>query len=66
MSLTKEQIDDVCKMGQGAECCRYLYADGDGMHCGKVVPAMQAMIDQRVAAGLMRSVGDNCEGVPDA
>ena len=65
MSLSRTHIDQVCKMGQGEATCRYMYLDGTGMHCGKVEPAMQAMLDQRVAAGAMLAVGDNCEGVSD-
>jgi hypothetical protein len=56
-----EHVKDVCKIGQGPECCRYLLMDGGGALCGKGTPTA-AVIDQRVLAGTYGSVGDNCEG----
>jgi hypothetical protein len=56
-----EHVKNVCKIGQGPECCRYLLIDGNGPLCGKRT-AVALEIDQRVLAGTYSSVGDNCEG----
>jgi hypothetical protein len=53
-------IDDVCKIGQGAACCRYLAVGAEGWRCLKIRPDMKAMIDAR--ADRMNAKGDNCEG----
>lgn len=50
----------TCKMGQGAECCRYLVFDG-GFACAKTT-AMRYVIDGKVAS--MTAQGDNCAGWP--
>lgn len=62
MSIPDEHVRSVCRLGQGADCCRYLVM-GDGFQCVKLVPSAQATIDQRVAAGAFTAQGDNCEGL---
>lgn len=68
--VTKEQHDtrpdqgwvqDVCKMGQGAACCRYLAVDAKGFCCLRLTDA-KAMLDERVAMGTMHARSDNCTG----
>ena len=53
-------IKDVCKIGQGKECCRYLILGAKGFECGKVNPEEREMLDRR--KGRMVAQGDNCEG----
>lgn len=66
MSCAPENFNDeyrstVCKMGQGAECCRYLTLGGlSGWGCAKHT-SMAWAIDQR--AENMNAKGDNCDGV---
>lgn len=55
-----QHIVDVCRIGQGAECCRYLIAGASGLECGKVNPSIKSRIDER--ADKMNAKGDNCEG----
>jgi hypothetical protein len=57
------QVANVCKIGQGEKCCRYLIVGGQGFECAKVQEPMKALIDKRVAEGSFRAKGDNCEGV---
>jgi hypothetical protein len=57
-----DTVHDVCKIGQGVECCRYLTGDGDGFHCAKLYPPFKGTIDHRVAKGEMHARGDNCPG----
>jgi hypothetical protein len=54
-------LRSTCKIGQGAECCRYLTVS-DQFYCEKHTQ-LAATIDARVAAGTYLSVGDNCEGL---
>jgi hypothetical protein len=42
-------------------CCRYLLMAPSGWTCGKLT-ALRAEIDHRVATGLFRATGDNCDG----
>ena len=55
------QVEFVCRIGQGANCCRYLTADGNGFHCAKLNPSLASAIDRRTD---MVAKSDNCPGVP--
>ena len=50
----------TCKMGQGAECCRYLVF-ASGFACAKLTP-LKFSIDAR--GDSMNARGDNCPGWP--
>lgn len=54
-----EYIKTVCKVGQGALCCRYLGVGLNGYQCDKHSP-LRVVIDAR--ADYMVSKGDNCPG----
>lgn len=60
MALDAVHIKEVCKMGQGKDCCRYLLCSAEGFECGKT-GALKGVIDSRVE--YMTAQGDNCEGV---
>jgi len=51
----------VCKIGQGAACCRYLAMGGNGWSCEKG-SNLRYHLDARVAQGTMNARGDNCDG----
>jgi hypothetical protein len=55
-------IKDVCKIGQGASCCRYLTMGAKGFECAKLEDKFKVSIDERVETGQMVSAGNNCEG----
>lgn len=57
--LLAEYVKEKCKPGT-SECCRYLVM-GSGWQCAKLTEHKKTL-DDRVAAGTMRAVGDNCEG----
>jgi hypothetical protein len=61
--MTEERSIEICKRGQGAECCRYL-AVYEGFRCAKLTDGLREMIDKRSAEGTMGAKGDNCEGIP--
>lgn len=60
-AVSREELKTVCRMGEGAACCRYLGADADGIECLKH-SKLRGLIDGRVAAGTMVAQGDNCLG----
>jgi len=54
-------LKGVCKMGQGAACCRYIIVEPDiGIVCAKLTN-MKAAIDHNLPN--MVAQGDNCEGL---
>jgi len=64
MPIPDFHVDEVCRAGAGALCCRYLCVDAGGWLCGKA-STMKDVIDARVAAGTFTARGDNCEGWED-
>src|SRR5262245_18136903 len=52
----------VCRIGQGADCCRYLTMSPGGWSCQKLT-GLKAELDRRVAAGTMVARGNNCPGL---
>jgi len=54
-------IKDVCKIGQGHNCCRYLVMGAQGFECVKH-SAMASLLDQRVQQETITARGNNCEG----
>lgn len=60
-----EYIKQVCKIGQGADCCKYLVAGMKGFECMKVNAADKNIVDQNWATTEHVAQGDNCEGEPD-
>ena len=59
MEITKEYLHEVCKVGQGNDCCRYILAGVDGIICGKDDPSLKTSLDKQIQ---MKARGDNCEG----
>lgn len=57
-----EHIKNVCKIGQGKECCRYLTLGPDGWNCERNNPSAKRMLDLRVESGSFISKGINCDG----
>lgn len=59
--IPKSYAVETCKMGQLADCCRYLAADKNGFCCLKG-SELKALLDARVAKGEMNARADNCPG----
>lgn len=60
--ITDEHVRDVCKVGKGAQCCRYLTTAGAHWSCEKhsaLAELIDALIDSRID---MHGRSDNCEG----
>ena len=60
-TIEREHLLSVCRLGQGAACCRYIIVSGSGIECAKGSP-LQAGLDARTK---MTAKGDNCSGPPD-
>lgn len=57
-----DHVKDVCKIGQGHDCCRYLVVAPGGFECGKLEPPVKYVLDRRVRNEQITARGDNCEG----
>lgn len=60
-----EYIKDICKIGQGADCCRYLAMQASGFVCMKVRDDLKELIDDSWVRTQRVAQGDNCEGKED-
>ena len=60
--MTNKQVEEVCKIGQGNDCCRYLLAGSEGFECGKLTE-LKSVLDKRVTENTIIAQGDNCEGI---
>lgn len=58
---SNREAHDLCKVGQGAACCRYLAMSVRGWSCEKLTP-LGRLLDARVERGEMNARGDNCPG----
>jgi hypothetical protein len=61
-TIDKERLREICKLGQGADCCRYITAGPDGIRCQKFT-SVGRYIDARVLEGTFVARGDNCPGL---
>lgn len=59
MAELDEHVKNVCKIGQGAECCKYLLLGSGGFECGKLTA--KETID-KLWNSTKNAQGDNCEG----
>lgn len=59
--IDEECARSVCKIGQGAACCRYLLLGPLGWNCAKGT-TLRRHLDEAVAMRRMVARGDNCEG----
>lgn len=60
--MIQQHVDDVCKIGQGKACCRYLLLGKTGFECGKLT-SLKSTLDYRVKINLIVAQADNCEGI---
>lgn len=54
-----DHVKNVCKIGQGSLCCRYLVMGTEGFECGRM-SGMEEVIDNRIHS--MTAKGNNCGG----
>lgn len=58
----REWLDTVCKIGQGAACCRYVICGPNGFGCARWLSGLADQIDIRAGRGDMKAVAINCVG----
>jgi hypothetical protein len=56
-----EYVEEICKIGQGHDCCRYLTMAKGGWSCEKY-GTLKKLIDYKVITGQFTARGDNCQG----
>jgi len=61
LKISKIHLNQVCKIGQGNECCRYITVGPQGFGCEKHSD-LKGVLDAKVNAGEMVAQGDNCAG----
>ncbi len=59
--MDNKRVAEICKVGRGNDCCRYLVCDAEGWQCAKHTE-LKGILDLRVLAGDMNARGDNCKG----
>lgn len=64
--MEMDYIKSTCKIGQGAECCRYLTMGSKGFECALLEESLRIIIDERVETGKMVSISKNCKGYGQA
>jgi len=60
-AIDRDHLKTICKIGQGAACCRYIVGGHEGITCAKNED-IGRLLDRRVALKLMKAQGDNCPG----
>jgi len=70
MDKLPEHVKNVCKIGQGPECCKYLTFTCNGPEmgwtCEKTKERNKQAIDAKWATEEHVAQGDNCEGKSNA
>jgi hypothetical protein len=56
-----EHVKNICKIGQGYDCCCYLVVGVHGFECAKGT-SLANVLDLRVIAETITARGDNCDG----
>lgn len=63
--LEDPRLKAICRIGQGAACCRYVVLTPDrGFQCAKLNPTLARQIAWRQQQQTMGARGDNCAGLP--
>ena len=58
-------LKEVCKIGQGAQCCKFLTSGPKGFQCAKMDPALATEIAATWHLTQHTAQGDNCKGASD-
>jgi hypothetical protein len=57
----KQEIIDICKIGQGKDCCKFFLASSLGFECAKKDETLKTYIENNWDSTKVAQ-GDNCEG----
>ena len=55
--MTGEEAKEICKMGQGENCCAFLAVDGQGFNCIRLDYPTNSSIFSRLDKGTMNAKG---------
>lgn len=58
---TFKHTREICKLGQGEDCCAFIVMGMDGFECVKGTLTQQT-IELKLAEGTMNAKDDNCKG----
>lgn len=58
-----DHVINICRLGKGDKCCRYLVASAKGFECMKKT-TIKETIDFKATSGNMVAISDNCDGYP--
>ena len=56
-----DRVKDICRIGQKADCCKYLMGSVKGFQCAKD-PELEGFKDLIDGRDDMVAKGDNCDG----
>jgi len=57
-----DHIKNVCKLGKGVKCCKYLVGGAKGLECMRIDEANKKVIDDNWNQVEHIAQGDNCRG----
>ena len=58
VKMTPQEAKDICRIGQGDECCAFLVAGGGGFECIRMSYPTNSSIFSRLEAGTMNAKGE--------
>lgn len=58
VKLTHDEARNICRLGQGEECCAFLVCGGDGFSCVKMDYPSNMPICSRLEKGTMNAKGE--------
>lgn len=65
VQLSKDEAEDICKLGQGEECCAFLTMSHLGFECIRMSYNMNSDIFSGLKDGTMNAKGEGCwKGCP--
>lgn len=60
--ITKENLKNKCKIGQGSRTCKYIVMGRKGFICGKNTK-FKEMLDTAAKKKQVVAISDNCKGL---
>lgn len=65
MRISRDWLRDVCKIGKGASCCRYVAVGEQGFRCLKGT-RLQSLLDKKAVDKEIVAQSNNCAGLARA
>lgn len=65
MKISDQNLKEVCKIGQGKDCCRYVTVGPKGFECAKNTGLLRCILNTKVERNMMVAQGDNCDGIKE-